>query len=208
MRKTVLIILFVFMSSVLCFAQLEFQLFVGTPFSWEEGNIQGYRANTQMNSFSLGFGFTSPINDRLSWCVFDEVILPQKMSITVGGIESSVDRSNYKSLMGMSVLIGASYNIYSDAQGKLKIPLTAGLRWMWLMSSTEYINVFGSNIGASIGPGIEYNVSNKINIFGRVMMYYDFYSSSSISTGYGSTSISGSISSFGVTPNIGVGIKF
>jgi len=208
MKKIVLLILLFCALSAMCFAQYNFELFGGMPLAWDNGKIIGYDATIQTMSISFGFGLKYDINDRISLCLYDEIIFPQTLEITVAGVKSNINRDAYDLLMGMSVLIGPVFNLYSNSQGKMKIPLTFGIRWMWLIASTEYAMVFGSNFGLGAGIGMQYNASKKIYIFGRVMLYYDFYAFSLTTVGSVSTSDSGIISSFGFTPNIGIGIKF
>jgi len=204
MRKLVILSYFLFMTSFLCFS-LDIQIFGGMPLTWEESNASGNKIITQMTSFSLGVGMVTPINDRMSLYVFDELIFPQTLKVTTSNVTTSIGRDNYKTLFGMSIFFGPAVNVLT---GNIKIPITAGIRWMWLAASTNYVALFGNNIGLGAGLGIEYHTNNNIYFFGRAMIYYDFYSFSMTTTSYGSSSDSGLISSFGVTPNIGIGISF
>jgi len=208
MKRVILLILVFHLLSIACFAQLSIHIFGGFPFNWEDGYLLGEETTTKVTSISFGFGTSFPRSERFSYCFFDEIIFPQSLDITIGGVTSSADRNDYDTLMGMSVFLGTVFKLYISAQGKLIIPLTAGIRWMWLMANTTYVNVFGNNIGVGAGPGIEYHLNAKVYFFGRVMFYYDFFSFSIITTGYGSSSNSGLISSFSITPNIGIGLRF
>ena len=198
--------------SALCFAKGSLELFGGLPLNWDKGTAYGQEAEVQMTSVSFGFGFVSPINERVSLGVRDELIIPQKLEGTIDGEKVTLGRSDYKSLMGMSVFIGPVINLYSSKDGKAKIPLTLGMRWMWLSMSTEYAAIFGSQFGFAAGIGGEYHFNEKIYLFGRVMGYYDFFAMNTTTTaGYNgpvTTIDSGLVSSFGFTPNIGVGITF
>ena len=201
-------VLLLFLISIYGFTQNNIELFGGIPINWENGKILGYDAKAQLTSISWGFGTAIPINKHISLCVSDEIIFPQKLEISTGGEKTSVGRDAYKSLMGMSVLIGTSFNLFNDDQGKFKIPLNVGFRWMWLMASTQYVSIFGSNFGLSAGIGTQFSIGERFYLTGRVMMYYDFYSFSTTKTAVKTTTISGAISSFGITPNIGIGITF
>lgn len=208
MKKVIFLILLLCIISFMCFGQWSIELFGGIPLTWEEGNLLGYKALTHMSSISFGFGLVYPINDSMSFCVYDEVIFPQKFETTIGGVTTSVNRDAYDTLMGMSVLIGPVFNLYADPQKKFNVSLTSGIRWMWLIASSNITMVIGSNFGLGAGAGAQYNVSEKIYIFGRLMLYYDFFAFTSTTIGSNTISDSGLISSFGFTPNIGVGIRF
>ncbi|MCL2210206.1 MAG: hypothetical protein FWC19_06425 [Treponema sp.] len=208
MKRLIFLIILFCIITAFCFAQWEFQLYGGMPMSWESNNVLGYTVTTQMTALSFGFGMVYPINERISFGVFDELIIPQSFEITADEVTTSADRSNYDNLIGMSVLLGTVINLNSNAQGNLKIPLTAGVRWMWLIASTQYAMVFGNNIGLGTGLGFEYHINDHFFIFGRAMFYYDFFAFTMTATGSASSSESGLISSFGITPNIGIGISF
>ncbi|MCL2277562.1 MAG: hypothetical protein FWC21_06645 [Treponema sp.] len=206
MKKLVLFVLLFFMVSCLCFS-IDIQFFGGIPLTWEEGDLLGNNITTQMTSFSLGFGTLVPINDRVSLYVFDELILPQTIKTTTSDITISIDKNSYEMLVGMSIFFGPVFNVFTSSQGKIKIPITTGIRWTWLVASTKYVVLFGNNFGLGAGLGIEYHTNNNIYFFGRAMIYYDFYSYSMTTTSYGSSFNFGFIGSFGVTPNIGIGIS-
>jgi hypothetical protein len=212
MKRLILIVLLLCGFSVMCFANGSLEFFGGLPLNWEKGKIFGYEADTNMTSLSIGLGFVSPINERIAFGVYDEFIYPQKLEIVADGKETSVGRDAYNTLMGMSVLLAPVFYLYSDEEGRIKIPLVTGIRWMWLSGSTDYTALFGSNFGLGVGIGAELKINEKLKIFGRLMGIYDFYSISSITTsGYSGTKTeeaSGTISSFGFTPHIGLGITF
>jgi len=189
---------------MLCFTQTEFEFFGGIPINWENGNILGYEASTQITSISLGFGLTTNNNEKSSFFVFYEVIFPQVISFTAAGVSASADRSDYTTLLGMQAFVGTVFNLFSDTNGKLKVPLSLGIRLMLLAAFTDYVHIFGGNIGFGTGAGLEYQINNRICLFGRVMLYYDFLSYSQITIGSSKESTSGLISAFGITPNIGI----
>ena len=212
MKKKILLVYVLLGISTLCFAKGNFELFGGIPTNWDNGIIMGYDAKAKATSLSLGFGLISPINDRIGFGVYDEIIFPQKIEASVNGKKTSADRDDYKSLMGMSVLLGPVFYLYSVPDGKIKIPLITGLRWMWLAASTDYTSLFGNCFGLKAGIGIELHPSEKVYIFGRLMGAFDFYSASSVTTsgydGKNTEKYSGGTSSFGLTPHIGIGFVF
>jgi hypothetical protein len=210
MKRTVLLVTLFCGFSLMCFAKGNLELFGGMPLTWENASILGIDADMQMTSISAGFGMVAPINDKIAFGVWDEIIFPQKMDMTVAGQKETVERSDYDTLMGMAVTLAPVFNIYSN--DKVKIPAHVGIRGSWLISSQKYSNVFGIQFGLEAGIGAEYHINEKIYLFGKVKGIYDFFSFSTItaSTYYGTTTVSNSglISSFGFTPNIGIGIKF
>jgi len=211
-RKAVIFVSLFCGLSALCFAKGNLELFGGVPLNWDKGSAYGYNAEVQMTSVSFGFGLVSPINERFSFEVWDEIILPIKLDGTINGGKTTLSRDDYETLMGMSVFLGPVINLYSDADDKLKIPLTVGLRWWWLSMSTRYASIFGNQFGFGLGFGAEYHFNERVYIFGRVMGYFDFFAINLTTTAsYNGTvtkTDSGLISSFGLTPNIGVGIVF
>jgi hypothetical protein len=194
--------------TIMAFANGNLEAFGGMPLNWENSNISGQSISVSSTSVGLGLGFISPITEKVAFGVLDEFILPMSFKTTTGGTTKTADRSDYDSLMGMSVSLGSIFYLYSNEDDTIKIPLFVGLRWMWLSSSTTYVSTFGNNFGIEAGIGGEYHINQKFYAFVRAMLIYDFYSMSTITTGYGSTSVSGVISSFGITPQLGLGISF
>jgi len=211
MKRLFLLFLLLCVFSNICYAQLKFEFFGGVPLAWDRGKIFGYDANAQTTSLSFGLGIKTPINNRVEFGSYNEFFFPQKLTISINGEKTSVERKDYDTLLGMSVLLGPVFYLHSDLEGKFKIPLITGIRWMWLAASTEYAMVFGNNFGLQAGIGTEFKVSENIFIFGRLMTNYDFYSFSMITvSGFYTTNtetISGFINSFGLTPHIGMGLS-
>jgi hypothetical protein len=216
MRKLVLVFLLCGVSAV-CFAKGNFELYGGAPISWDKGDAFGYEAQVQTTSMSFGIGFVSP-QKNYSLGVFDEVIIPLRFDGTVDGEKAIVERDAYNQLIGMSCLIGGVFDVYKN--NRLNIPLIAGMRWMWLSFEKGSTSGMGHNFGVELGIGAEYRISERLFLFGRIRGVYDFYSISTITapvligsayTGFYSysntTTDSGFISSWGISPNIGIGIK-
>jgi len=212
MKKVLLAVLLLCGLSMLCFAKGSLELFGGIPMNWERGSGYGYEANVQMTSASVGIGLVSSIKENFSWETWDEIIFPVKFDVLTNGDGVKLSRSDYKSLLGMSFVTGPVLNIYSSAEGMLKIPLTFGIRWMWLSMATDNSSTFGSQFGFGAGIGAECHIVKNVYVFGRIMGYYDFLSmSSTVSSGkHGpvtTTNVS-FINSLGFTPNIGIGFVF
>lgn len=210
MKKTILLITLLCGFSLLCYANGSLELFGGVPLTWEDGELLGTDADMQMTSISAGFGLISPINDKAAFGVWDEIIFPQTMKMTIAGEEATVERSDYDMLMGMSVTLAPIFYLYSG--DKLKIPLHVGIKGMWLAASQTYSNIFEVIFGFEAGIGAEFHITERFKLFGRVKGMYDFFTINTITvSGYYSpvtTTTTGFINSFGLTPHIGLGISF
>jgi len=212
MKKVILLGSFLCGFSILCFAKGTLELSGGMPLNWDKGTADGHEAEVQMTSLSFGAGYVNPMNERFSLGVWMEAIVPLKLDGTIDGERVKLGRSDYKSLFGMSALFGTEINIYSSADGNLKFPLTVGVRYMWLITETDYTNIFGTQVGLGLGIGAKYHLTERFYFLGQAMGYYDFYAMTSTTTttrnGTASTTGSGLINSFGFTPKVGVGIVF
>jgi hypothetical protein len=216
MKKTVLVVFFCGFS-ILCFARGNLEAYGGMPIIWDQGEAFGYEAKVQTTAASFGIGFVVPQKNG-SFGVFDEVILPLQFDGTIDGEQATVKRDVYDQLIGVSCLLGGVFNLYKNS--RLTIPLLAGVRWMWVSMAIGSYSSFGNNIGFEAGIGAEYQLTNRIFLFGRLRGVYDFYAITlstepvligSAYTGFysykKSSTSAGFISSFGINPNIGIGFR-
>ena len=198
--------------TALCFARGggDLEVFGGAPVILERGELLGEDATTRITSLSLGYAWMSPINERVALGFHNEIIFPLWLELSVDGETTSLTRSDYNLLVGMSFLFGPVFHLYSG--DRISVPLTAGIRWMWLAATTSSVSIFGNNFGLGAGIGTNFNIGERTYIFGRMMMYYDFFSLSTMEVttwlGRFSRTSSGFINSFGIAPHIGVGFTF
>jgi hypothetical protein len=204
MKKAILAFVF-FGTAVFCFARGGLELYGGFPVFRENGELLGYNAKTTMTSFSLGLGAVSPISERWALGVYDDFIFPQKFKTTIAGRSATVSRDAYKSLFGMSLMMGPVFYVVSGE--RLKVPLTFGPRVFMLIASTDAVAMLGFNIGIEAGLGAEFHFTENIYLFGRVRGTYDFYGFTRVTTGSVTDSNSGSLRSIEFNPDIGIGFK-
>ena len=212
MKKIVLLAMLLFGFSTLCFAERSIEVFGGVPIMWEEGELLGLDTRAQVTSicFGVGFIFQSQRNDRVAFGMSLELILPQTISMTEGGETVRAGRSDYDTLMGMSQFLGPRFTLLST--DNIEIPLSAGVRWMWLIANQSNVSLFGANIGLGMSLGIDFHINETVYFFGKLRGIYDLWGMTSIEvSGFGQTATatnSGFISSFEFTPLIGIGFSF
>jgi hypothetical protein len=158
-----------------------------------------------MRSFSLGFAGISPFNDFVGLGVYDNFVFPLELSATINGTKATTKRADYDSLFGVGMLIGPVFTLYANE--RVRIPLAAGLHFFLLTSSTGPVGMLGFEFGLGTNIGIEYYLTRRIYVLGRVEGTWDFYAATRIYTAYQSVSDSGRIRGLGVNPNVGIGFK-
>jgi hypothetical protein len=199
-------VLFVFLLAgltVFCFARGNLELYGGMPFNFESTSA----GDSSMRSFSAGVAFASPLNDFIGFGFYESILFPQELKATAGGVTVTTGPGDYKLILGNDMLLGPVFTIYRN--GKIRIPAAAGLHLFTLLANGQSASSIGYEFGAGGNIGCEFYFSEKWYVVGRAAVNWDFYAMTRLDTAYGgSKTDSGTITGFGIAPQIGVGYRF
>jgi hypothetical protein len=116
-------------------------------------------------------------------------------------------------LLGFDELIGVVFNVVRT--DRLIVPITVGSHSKLLMADIfDYTNlILIGGIGLAIG--MEFKISNRVYIFGRLRGSFDFFGFA-VAIPTGNASESGQetnmdislINAWGFSPNLGIGFRF
>jgi hypothetical protein len=200
----------------------DIDIFAGFPYTIEKssgasplaGN-QTIDAESTMRSISFGFSTVSWTSEKIGIGVYDNFILPQELSTTINGNTVTAKRDDYDLIMGVDMLWAPVFMLYSNDY--FRLPLAVGFHGMTLAASTEYAAIIGFNLGVGLNIAAEYSFVKHVYVLARAQAVYDFYNFSTITANIYNfylntytkvtTSDSGTISSFTIVPQIGLGFR-
>ncbi|MDL2228765.1 autotransporter domain-containing protein [Treponema sp. OttesenSCG-928-L16] len=207
MKKYIpLFLMLVTVSSVLCHANGNTEVFLGVPVYNEKTEYEGSRVNTKTSSLSLGISGVKYLTRSAGIGVYGNVIFPRKVTSDLSGKTMRFDSDDYDTLIGIDALLGPVFCLYQTDNMRLPLALgfhILGMRSEWAEGSSR---TFSLGIGANFGA--EYAFTRSWYIFGRVQLSYDFYTRSKTTLNGQEDTYSGNAGTFGFNPNIGVGYRF
>jgi hypothetical protein len=113
-------------------------------------------------------------------------------------------------LIAIDMLLGPVFVVYNN--DAFTLPISVGIHYMQLWSVADTMSSNGTSLGLGANITGEYHFNDRVYLMGRFQITLDFYSISSIEQYVGGYSVkesySGSLTSWGINPTLGIGFKF
>ena len=212
--KRISIAVLLFLSVSLCFAKGQrdsFEVGIGFHSITEKQTVSGIDVETTVPSFAINFAGISLYTDTIGIGAYGNLLFPQSFKLSAQGQSVYVDKSAYDFLFAMDFLIGPAFMLYNN--DTICVPLSAGIHYyqLWSVNSVGSTNTSEIGIGANITG--EYHFTPKVYAYARFQLSLDFFSwgTTEVFTGNGysvSQSNSGSLTTWGINPCIGIGFQW